>query len=744
MARTRPPRVRWGTLLALVVPALLTLVTTVVLGVMVTRSTLALSDNVRLTQNLVDGNVRTLSQAQRELLRLESAVVAPGTPADQLELRRALAAQRIQEGTLDYQVQTLGNAGLLARSRALAETWTARVEPLVRTRVAAGTPGVALPAPTALVGRIRDLELGYNQLVSDAEITRKVQASAANGATDELVSGTRALLVVLGVSTLSFVALVAGTVRVLLLARRQQIVAAERLKAARAELQRHSVAVQTTDNPVVITDPDGRAEWVNDAFIRRTGYGLDEVVGRVPGHLLQGPDTDPATVDHMRACVEERREFTCEVLNYTRDGVPYWIALDVRPIVGDDGSVTGFVAVQTDVTKRRLTEEALVAAKEVAEETARAKAQFLASMSHEIRTPLNAVLGLTELLLDTALADEQRDYVTTAHQSGRHLLSLVNDILDFSALDADTLELESAPAEIRGVLDDVSAMLAPVAARSGVGLSCRVDPAVPPLVCTDVTRLRQVLINLVGNGLKFTEVGGVDVSASFESSPDEPAAGRLVVTVHDTGIGIARDRQARIFDPFVQGDTSTTRTHGGTGLGLAISTRIAARLGGGLAVTSTPGEGSTFTLTVPVHVCADGAPGLEPSPRQESVADVTALTVLLAEDDAVNRMVAVSMLGRLGVVADVAEDGQGALDASAATAYDVILMDVHMPRVDGIAATEAIRARGGRQPRIVALTANALEGDRDRLLAVGMDDYVSKPFRLEDLRAALSAVPTPA
>ncbi len=296
-----------------------------------------------------------------------------------------------------------------------------------------------------------------------------MQASAANGATDQLVSGTRSLLVVLGVSTLSFVALVAGTVRVLLLARRQQVVAAERLKAARAELQRHSVAVQTTDNPVVITDPEGRAEWVNDAFVRRTGYGLDEVVGRVPGHLLQGPDTDPATVDLMRACVTERREFTCEVLNYTREGVPYWIALDVRPIVGDDGSVTGFVAVQTDVTKRRLTEEALVAAKEVAEETARAKAQFLASMSHEIRTPLNAVLGLTELLLDTELADEQRDYVTTAHHSGRHLLSLVNDILDFSALDADTVEVESAPAEIRGVLDDVSAMLAPVAARSASG-----------------------------------------------------------------------------------------------------------------------------------------------------------------------------------------------------------------------------------------------------------------------------------
>ncbi|MGG5257172.1 ATP-binding protein [Phycicoccus avicenniae] len=734
-------------LLALVVPALLALAGTIALGALTVGSTGALSDNVRLTQDLVDGNVRTLSQVQRELLRLDAAVASATPDPQRIELARSLAAQRIQEGTLDYQGRTLGDESLLARSRALAAGWRGGLDLAVQSAVA--DPSTLTPARQAqLSAEIRTLELQYNALVSQAENVRKRDAAEANAATDSLVQDTRWLLGGLVFTLFALVGLVAGMVYVLYGARRAQIAQTERLRAARAQLQRHSVAVEATDNHVVITDERGRIEWVNDAFVRHTGWSREEALGQVPGRLLQGPDTCPETTAYMRRKIEAREPFSAEVLNYVRSGEPYWASIEVRPILEGE-TVTGFVAVQADITKRRATEDALRAAKETAEETAAAKQRFLASMSHEIRTPLNAVLGLTELLLDTELREDQREYVQTAHQSGRHLLAIVNDILDFSALESGNLETESASADVRALLADVAAMLQPAADRRGLDLRWEAGEDVPRLVCTDVVRLRQVLINLVGNGLKFTDRGGVRMVARHRSvggAPDGEGllGGELVVEVHDTGMGIPADRLERIFSPFQQADSSTTRTHGGTGLGLAICTRIASRLGGHLEVTSTPGEGSVFTVTVPVRHC--------PLPEQTCLAapetpvlvvpndQVTAsVSVLLAEDDPVNRMVALHMLRRLGIEADVATDGLEAVAATENRDYDVVLMDVNMPNLDGVAATRQVRERDGYQPHVVALTANAAEGDRERMLAAGMDDYLSKPYTLADLERVLEA-----
>ncbi|GAA2738615.1 hypothetical protein GCM10009867_30670 [Pedococcus aerophilus] len=728
---------------ALVVPAVLAVVATVVLGALTASSARALSDNVKVTQDLVDGNVRTLSQVQRELLRLQASLDPTATDADRIELSRALATQRIQEGTLDYQGRTLGDSDLLARSRGLAAVWSRELDPQVRAIVA--DPGTLTPqSASTLRAEVMALELRYNQLVSDAEILRKRDAAAANAATRDLVRDTRLLLGGLGFTLVALVVLVAGMIWFLNSARSAQLAQTARLHDARALLQRHSVAVQTTDNLVVITDELGRIEWVNDAFTRRTGYDLADVVGSAPGSLLQGPDTDPATVAFMRDRLAALHPFTCEVLNYSRTGEPYWVALEVRPILEETGHVTGFVAVQSDVTKRRLTEDALRAAKETAEETARAKEQFLANMSHEIRTPLNAVLGLTELLLDTDMGEEQRLYVTTAYQSGVHLLALVNDILDFSALESGRLELESTAADVRAVIAQVFAMLTPIADRAGLALTWEAD-GVPSSVLTDVVRLRQLLINLVGNGLKFTPHGSVSVRASFRPDPSRLAigdqrAGDLVLEVADTGVGIPADRLDRIFGAFTQGDASTTRTHGGTGLGLAICRRIAQRLGGDIAVVSTPGTGSTFTVTVPV-TASDAVAGTEVETRDGTAAEgggQLGLAVLLAEDDRVNQMVATRMLRRLGIEVDVAADGVEALEAAAAKDYDVILMDVNMPNLDGLSATRQLRQRTGHQPRVVALTANAAEGDRDKVMAAGMDEYLSKPYTLHDLRQVLS------
>lgn len=735
-------------LVALVIPAVLAVGGTVGLSILTMNATRELSANVKLTQDLVDGNVRTLSQAQRELLRLEDALIDGAVDPDVLELRRSLAAQRIQEGTLDYQGRTLGDSRLLARSRELAQVWRNGPDREVKGLVADPT-SMSRAERVRLSSEIQELEGQYNTLVSEAENVRKQNAAVANNATAGLVSDTRLLLGGLVLTLVALAVLVAGMVYVLYAARRAQLIQTARLREARAQLQRTSVAVQATDNLVVVTDPQGHVEWVNDAFTRRTGYTLEEVEGRSPGRVLQGRDTDPETVRRMREAVRRQEPFTAEVLNYAKDGGKYWVSLDVSPI-RDGDTVTGFVGVETDITNRRLTEENLRRAKETAEESAEAKQRFLASMSHEIRTPLNAVIGLTDLLQDTALDEQQRSYVSTAHQSGRHLLAIVNDILDFSALESGELEMESTSTDVRALIQDVCTMFTTKAERRKLSLWWSVDPDVPELVCSDLVRLRQVLINLVGNGLKFTERGGVRVHASYLASapllgPEaETAPGTLVLEVVDTGMGIPADRLSRIFTAFAQGDASTTRTHGGTGLGLAICARIAQRLGGEIQVESTVGEGSSFTFSLPVLGCATETAGATVGELEDEVVVVEdareGLRVLLAEDDPVNQMVAIHMLRRLGIEADVAGDGIEALQALAAHRYDVVLMDVNMPNLDGVRATEQLRVRPGPQPRIIALTANAAEGDRERMLASGMDDYLSKPYTLADLEKILSPV----
>jgi len=742
----------WPTLAFLLVPAVVLLVLTVLLSLMGARSTIALSSDAQITQAADDGNVRTLSQVQRELLRLEMSLTADRTSSADLELHRALTAQRVQEGTLGYQGQILWDGSLLGRSRALANTWESTVEPAVRSVIA--TPVPTAVARQNVISRLGELELGYNQLVSDAENRRKLEAEDADLATAQLVSGRRWLLFGQLTTLLSFVAMVAGMVRVLQRAGAQKRRAAADLDLARSTLQRQAIALQTTDNLVVVSDADGLTEWVNDAFVRHTGWEADDVVGTVPGHLLQGPGTDPVTVGFIRERLAAQEGFTCEILNYTRAGSPYWVQLEMRPIRDDAGRVDGFVAVQTDITTRREAADALRRAMEAAEENALAKASFLASMSHEIRTPLNAVLGLTELLLATPLPAEQRPYASTAHHSGRLLLALLDDILDYSALDSGKVAIAPTPLDVTTILQDVEQMLRPSAAQKGLTLTHTVAPEVPALVCTDGNRLRQVLINLVGNGLRFTPAGEVSIDVSFreqyedhedrEDSDDHEAHrfGLLSLAVRDTGIGIPADRLERIFEPFSQGDPSTSRTHGGTGLGLAICTHVATQLDGELTVTSEPGVGSTFTFTVPVGRCVVST--VEPAPPSSAPVGLdTELRVLLAEDDPVNRLVALHMLRRLGINPDVAVDGREAFELATARTYDVVLMDVHMPGTDGLEATRLIREHLSEPPRIVALTANALDGDRERFLAAGMDGYISKPFTLDHLASVLGRPTVP-
>ncbi len=518
-------------------------------------------------------------------------------------------------------------------------------------------------------------------------------------------------------------------------------------KQSEEKIRKLSMAVEQSPAAVIITDSEGVIEYVNQKFVDLTQYSLEEAVGQTPRFLksgFHGADYYSNLWRTIKSGMEWRGEFR----NKRKNGELYWESASITPIVGDEGLITHFVALKEDIGIKKSIEEELKKSKleadearVAAEDASTAKSRFLANMSHEIRTPMNSIIGFTDMLSSTALNEEQQELLEYVKTSSGALLSLINDILDLSKIEAGKLEIDNAEFELNSILDQVIGITRVNAAKKGIRFTYMLDSAINFRVFSDPTRLRQVLLNLVDNAIKFTETTkNVKIIISLESETPETADVKFMVS--DEGIGIPESKIGTIFMSFMQSDTSITRKYGGTGLGLTISNHIIKLMGAeGIKVRSAEGAGSDFYFTLrmkkgsAINYSDSGHGGavFAKAPYRKK------FNILLVEDNPSNIALTTKVLIKFGHNVAVAVNGEEAVSMSLKHSYDLILMDIQMPVMDGFEATRAIRSRGDEIP-IIAMTASAMKGDHEACMAVGMDGYIPKPINITEINATIETV----
>lgn len=508
----------------------------------------------------------------------------------------------------------------------------------------------------------------------------------------------------------------------------------EQLVAKELQSRNLALVAQSANDIVIITGADRKIEWANPAFTKVTGFTLQDALGMEVGELLNGPQTDCGTVEKIGIALSLNQPIRTEIRNHTKTGGTVWVEANITPIVSKDGALTKVISVERDITRAKEREAELAQAMIAAEEGAKTKENFLATMSHEIRTPLNGIIGMADLLKQSRLAPEQEKYADTILHSGEALLRIINDILDISKARASGTNILAEPFSLSQCLRESVTLLEPLSEEKGLCLSLTLPNEVQDHFLGDDGHIRQIVINLIGNAIEFTPTGNVKVDVRIA-----PVNGSFSVeiSVTDSGIGIAPVALGRIFDAFSQAEEDTTRNYGGTGLGLTISRKFANEMGGDIHVTSVVGEGSCFTLTLflqgtkPVEATKRENP---PKPKHQS--ELKDRRILIADDNGTNRLLIQKMLEQHANNLRFAKDGMDVVEKYKTHNPELVLMDVSMPKQNGLQATRCIRELeeiSGNRAVIIALTANAFDRDKEECLKAGMDGFLSKPVKMNEL-----------